>query len=554
MQSTRIYTQNKNTVTSHFPKSINSPNHRLKIKNVMSVFLWLTIVLIPSSNYASSTASWTGFGLASNEDAAIRLAKIDVARSMQREINQNFCTTELQVFHLCAFQHPIQSQFLAKPSISNNQKINQLWQSETTVSAANISKIPQQLYRQIEDQQTSTKTIETAADRIKGLQTLIILREEYNYWLALNKVAGDDNLGSFLSNQEVRSELKQLLPLTKSLPELFSELSNNLKTSLTSQSSSSLPKIKVLPPLPEFSSEVTPFSTWIKEAIKSRLDSLSKQVNERGYTIYARYTVDENEELFIEFFCLKDFEAFESYTAFRLAPEAYTGLNANPQQEAFDQLLHLGANAFQNANPEKFSSQLSTQKGSNHLVFYPKQTIRLIGELSQPGFFYLVGHINSGDKEYSYLMQFPNQKNPFIYEVPKGFEQTGIVLGDFTVEPPLGAEYLQMISSNLPLDNFLPNVVWDKELGYYLIKDSKGDIAKGLTEVRGLKPSCPNSGCNSGSGERYLSESIISFTTISPPTCDESRGLARNCVTANKAAVQDKCEQRGIGRNCNPQE
>ena len=188
----------------------------------------------------------------------------------------------------------------------------------------------------------------------------------------------------------------------------------------------------------------------------------------------------------------------------RLSKSALEGYRAKPLAANFEQLLKSG---------EAVSSQLraevvTTSGGSSAgLLFKSGESLKLAARVNRAAYFYVVGHVIRTDGQFSYLLPVQEGVGPakFIQRVPADLANHYVELGEFTVEPPFGAEHLQIIASTDDPAKSLPPHEYDAKTGYYVLRNSQGNALKGLQGTRGLRPKA--------SAERMVAEDTLTFTT-----------------------------------------
>jgi hypothetical protein len=239
----------------------------------------------------------------------------------------------------------------------------------------------------------------------------------------------------------------------------------------------------VSPPRPANAIEITPFGAAFLTALKNKVGPLAAVTPANNDSLSGVYKKDKQDLLMQYQLYSKDFLLKDRVTL-RISNSAYKEHRIQPQAPAFDQVLILNETAQQG-----FRSQISTQMGDIDLLFQEGDTVRLFVQLSQPGYFYIVGHVVKPDGQFSYLLELNDEDNEgkFVGYVPPDQVNRAVDLGEFTVEAPFGVEYLQLIAANKDLKPRLPEYSWDRELEYFVINGSKGDAKEAVKKVRGLK-------------------------------------------------------------------
>jgi hypothetical protein len=189
----------------------------------------------------------------------------------------------------------------------------------------------------------------------------------------------------------------------------------------------------------------------------------------------------------------------------RLAKAGYEGYRAVPLAPNFEQLLKSGEAVSGGLRAEV----VTTAGGSGSaLLFRNGETLKLAARVNRAAYFYIVGHVIQADKQFSYLLPVQDgAEGParFVRRVPADLANHYVEIGEFAVEPPFGAEHLQIVASTQDLATSLPPHEYDGKSGYFLIKASQGNALKGLQGTRGLRPK--------PTVERQVAEDTLTFTT-----------------------------------------
>lgn len=328
----------------------------------------------------------------------------------------------------------------------------------------------------------------------------------------------------------------------------------------------------ILPASYARSREITPFAAVLTHALRQALAHRANSDN----IVLLRYREHE-QQLRIAYRLVKRHQAVLGAGEINLNVSAIAELAFKPANKAFETV-------FDQATPvtdRSLTAHLFTNLDRENLLFTHGETLKLFVSLSQPGYFYLVGHVKQEQRQYSYLLDIGDREPSFVYHVDQAQAGHPITLGEFDIQAPYGTEYVQLLYSVADLRDQLPLTRWDEKLGYFLIVGTDNDITAGLNQIRGLirlcgqTPSganCPPSNDNAagaaygkgngpskGMQKPVIQERTLSFTTMDVP-CANVRGLQRNCAMAGatpepvqpaKTAVPcEKQRERGLSRNC----
>jgi hypothetical protein len=177
-----------------------------------------------------------------------------------------------------------------------------------------------------------------------------------------------------------------------------------------------------------------------------------------------------------------DGNTLESRVA-QLAPAAYKGLQVQPTSVSFEKLQSEGL-----AVGSDFRAQLSTQRGSDALLFNEHDEIELRVKLNRPGYFYVVGYVLKKTDNYSYLVELEEADSDrrFVRFVSPDDVNKWLSIGKFAVTAPFGVDSLQLIASKTdPLKKAyaLPAYQLDSKTGLYVIAKS---AKEGVVKTRGI--------------------------------------------------------------------
>lgn len=213
---------------------------------------------------------------------------------------------------------------------------------------------------------------------------------------------------------------------------------------------------------------------------------------------------------------LLDSETGQAKTVFLKIPDRLLGgIRTTPIHRGFDQQLHQNI-----LGDEQFQVQLESSRGNRNILIYEKENISLKLRASQPAWFYIVGHVIHTDQQYSYLVELDPRNSTFVSTIGADQANHWIDIGEFTIEPPLGVEHLQLVAANYDLGDSLPPTRWDEKLGYHVIIGSEDDALAGLQAVRGLQRVC-SSATTRGLQRNCASQATIT-TEPAQPAGDET--------------------------------
>ena len=302
------------------------------------------------------------------------------------------------------------------------------------------------------------------------LLTLLTYINQYEKFHTVARLLGDATLSSVpVSETAVRSKIMAMENDAPSLDIAAQVLTRDLPEH----------QYYVLPPLPQGSQQATMLSRLLRDRIRSHIKSTEKF--KQGYFLKGSYEIGADA---ITVSCRAVNSKGETLATrlVKLAPEAYNKIDYKPKSINFSQLLH---NDY--VIDSSFQAQLTTNAGSEDLLFTSGQNVELFVKLSHAGYFYIVSH--NLVEGVSYLLELDDVpgKRAFLRYVSADEANHWLSLSEFEVSPPFGTENLQLIASNKDLINHLPAYTYNAETGLYEIRAASRSEA--VSTTRALKPS-----------------------------------------------------------------
>ncbi len=195
-----------------------------------------------------------------------------------------------------------------------------------------------------------------------------------------------------------------------------------------------------------------------------------------------------NKRAIIFTFYLQDMAGLHSPSSYRLK-KSKIKTRFEPLNAQFDQALHQPILAKQ-----RFRTSITTSLGEQQILLTEKEQLELKIKMTEPGYYYLIGHIIREDKQFSYLIQLnaPSAPKPqFISTLSESQTNRYISLGHFEIHPPYGVEHVQIIASTFNPESTLPKVTYSESLGgYWVIEKSDKQINRALATTRGQQRYC----------------------------------------------------------------
>jgi hypothetical protein len=331
----------------------------------------------------------------------------------------------------------------------------------------------------------------TVNERYGFLTQALTVIEQYEKYRAVAQLLGETQ---FTASPRTRSDTEaQLREVEKSAPsiELAAQiLAKGLKTNT----------VYIYPAVPHGSHEVTPFGRVVRDRLDQQIASVDSPDKARTF-FKGEYEVFDS-GLQLTYRLVDDTGNTLETRVAMLAPSAYQGLQVKPATMDFDRLLHEGV-----AVSSDFHSQLTTNRGTENVLFDEKDEVELLVKLNRPGYFYVVGHVAKKSENYSYLLELANAETDrrFVRYVNADDVNKWLSIGKFEASAPFGVESLQLIATSDDPINRLPLHPFDKRTELYL---TASNAQQGIAMTRSLKPK------RTESDKQYQGETVLMFTTM----------------------------------------
>lgn len=325
-----------------------------------------------------------------------------------------------------------------------------------------------------------------------GLLTQVLtVIEQYEKYRAVAQMLGATEIAA---PQRTRSDTEaQLRELEKSAPSIemaAKVLAKGLKAEA----------VYIYPAVPYNSHEVTPFGRVVRDRLAQ--DIASVESSDKAQTFFkGEYELLDN-GIHLTYRLLDTTGNTLETRVAMLAPSAYQGLQVKPSTLDFDRLLHEGV-----AVGSDFHTQITTNRGSENVLFEEKEEVELLVKLNRKGYFYVVGHVAKKDENHSYLLELSNDDTDrrFVRFVNADDVNKWLSIGKFEASAPFGVESLQLIATSDDPIGRLPAHPFDKSTELYL---TASNARQGITKTRSLKPK------RTESDKQYQGETVLMFTTM----------------------------------------
>ncbi len=329
---------------------------------------------------------------------------------------------------------------------------------------------------------------QSKSDQFRTYSQMLTLLDNYDRYRSVAYVIGiKDITEPKMRSSEVKLKLARLSQSFESLNQAVAFLLKDIKQD----------NLFIFPLKAESSNEITSFAKVVKKMMQKHLQTSRDKksasaivkgnyiADEKGMTLSVSVIDSEQKVLFANVVHL-DKVAFEKYSY-------------EPKSIDFDKLLHEGY-----ITKSSFQARIKTDVGDEDLLFVRGDEVKLFVKLNNPGYFYLVGHVDQKGKKFSYLLDLSEVEGQTKFVQYVGLEEANkwMLLGEFEIEPPFGIESMQLIASNKEIKK-LPEAYYDEDSGYHILgKDPK----KVALATRGLK--------KKKSKTAKVSEAVLMFTTM----------------------------------------
>lgn len=320
------------------------------------------------------------------------------------------------------------------------------------------------------------------------LQLYALVKEYDRYRSVATILEPKEHFKTAISSAEISNKISKLSANIDSLEMATTILAASFKEDA----------IYLYPPHIDNSSAIATFGSAFANMLKGKIKS-TNSLYSAEYILIGEYTLAKNSMILNMQLLDRVTKEIHSTKSIVLAKEAYKNLKVKPDGVDFNRLLRDGV-----ALSSDLRVTLSTNKGSENLLFSNGEEIELFVKLNKMGYFYIVGYTEAKNKKLSYLLELSegDANRRFIKFVNADEASKWISLGSFTVEPPFGIESLQVIASNKKIHS-LPRVKYDEDDGYYIISK---EVKKALQTTRGLRPKKAK--------KVETSEDVLTFTTM----------------------------------------
>jgi len=256
---------------------------------------------------------------------------------------------------------------------------------------------------------------------------------------------------------------------------------------------SNISRVQVVAPVRAENSEVTGLSGRIADDLRRELGPPAADRAAR-YALDGTYETVEGQILLKLFLLDASFNTKRGFV-FVLRNTADRSFRALPSAKGLAEALSRGLVRVDlpdgGAVPESgrtdgvMGVDVRTGRGRRGLYYHPGDRDQLQVKLDQPGYYYIVGHVEKANTHMSYLMEIgtPAGGSRFVRRVDAEGTNQWQAVGQFAVEPPFGLEAVQVFATSESPERALPPTRFDPSRNLYLIGTDPSEAVK---RTRGL--------------------------------------------------------------------
>lgn len=359
--------------------------------------------------------------------------------------------------------------------------------------SSNVKRLYIQKMKQLKNEIRSTKVeiraTHSSSIKLELYQNIYSLLSEYDRYETVATILGVKNFKRpLMTEAKVKSEILKLHSNINSL---------NMATTIFAESFKEK-KIFVKPPTIDHNANVSDFGYAFQKMLQSKIRHNASHLK-ASYILSGTYSVGEKSMIINYELINATTKEIKKSKTITLNKQAYSHLATKPKGVDFNTLLKSGI-----AKSSDLQVSLSSNKGTEQLIFSDGEEIELFVKLNKKGYLYIVGTTQTDGGEMSYLVELSEGmgNSKFLKLINQDDASRWLSLGSFEVAPPFGIESLQVIASNTEIKK-LPNTIYDNEQGYYIIATN---IKKALVATRGIRPKRTD--------KVETSEDVISFRTM----------------------------------------
>lgn len=444
--------------------------------------IYLTIALLIS--HSSFGAEIIGQGWGSTEAAAKREALADISSRISVTVRSKFKTTQTVDSKMAGKSKAEAVSEASENTVETRSELPILGADyvvrkegaeysvnaklETSRNLPLYEKKLDELRSRIAALKSSVANAKASEARYNGIMDMLTLLDEFRKLNTVVIYLGGNPQAPGITEDALHGQLRDVIWEVDSL-----DLAAKLLAAGVDET-----RVYIFPARAGNSNEITPFAALLKDKLSVYLKT-SLDPHEAAYTFVGQY-LESPAGIDITYH-LVDAAAIAHKTNFvHISRKAYAGIEATPKTLDFDQLLKAGL-----AKTGDLRVDVTTNIGSHDLLFREGDEVEFLIKLSEPGYFYVLGHTAKQAESNSYLVALHQADGPrkFVYFVNADDANKWISIGKFKVIAPFGVEGIQVFASSKDLVDALPMARLEPATGLYLVSDSPEE---GILKTRAI--------------------------------------------------------------------
>jgi len=472
-------------------------------------FLFLFIVTPCFAN------TYVGEGLAESEKAALNDAYFDLKNLLSDAANPMIDSDMTASIYRKTLTLPIIGEII------KTSTINSLFHTTVEIDRSSLSLYQERIKKTRKEIELLTQNSTPA-----NLLNLLVKINELDGLSIAASLLGNTSISTSSDAEDVvKKTLLNKLKIHGSLDEAITKALQQLNINYGQP-------ILTYPPFTDGSAEITPFSKSVQTLVE-KYTGRPTGISENGHSIMGEYEVHDNTILLSLFrFDYKNTPLKSALVI--LDKKQFSTSNFIPAYGKFTRKLTRGlvlisskptpkvpsashSKEGKKTNQRPLRVSIKTDKGVNGISYFIGESGNLYFKLSEPGHIYIIGHILKKGKTLSYILPLNNDSgtNRFIMKIKQSDAKTWQLLGEFSIDAPLGLEALQIFGSSKHPGNNIPAANYDDMSGLYIIGLNPENTVIALRGLVKLSDSGSKNVVGDEINANRYAEDTMQFTTLS---------------------------------------